>query len=63
MKILVKKDWNSITRAYGVEYCCDGADDIASLPTVEISAGSSAISIEEGKIYIFNGTEWKKFGE
>ena len=44
---------------FGVnEYVCDYASDIINLPTSP-SAGSSAMCIENGKVFMFNGeSKW-----
>ena len=48
---------------YGVGgFLCDSASDVSNLPT-KTGVGSVALCVDDGKIYILNGSrEWVEFG-
>lgn len=45
-----------------MQYTIDSSADAASLPHSGISAGSAAICIGSGEVYMFNGRTWELFG-
>lgn len=58
---LMSREWVPFTHDYRCEYICDNDADFASLP--ESSVGSSAVSLESGKVMIVNTSgNWVAFG-
>ena len=49
---------------YGIkEYILDSAEDVKNLPTEKIHAGSTALVIPSGDLYMLNGEKkWVKVG-
>ena len=59
---LMSREWVPFTHDYRCEYICDTDADFESLPAS--SVGSSAISLESGKVYVVSTFgNWIPFGE
>lgn len=59
---LTNKTFCPYSNGYVKEFICDTDADVAALPT-DVCTGSTAVSIESGKVFIVNTSgEWVPFG-
>ena len=59
---LINTTWCDCREDYVAEYLCDTDADLATLPTA--CTGSTAVSIESGKVKIVNTSgQWVSFAE
>lgn len=58
---LVNREYSSCLNAYQCDYIADTEADVADLP--ECCAGSSALVVESGAIYMVNASgDWAVYG-
>ena len=59
--VTIMKNNNNV--AYNVkEFIANSADELNSIPTQDLGAGSAALIVPAGDVYMYDGQEWQLIG-